>query len=362
MVQEKTAHPLFEGLSPREQVERQWLCIYIFGAIASGFYAYTPTVDLLPPVMVALAASSAVCVGLWKLVAFLVNRGGSSASGHHSSTSSRSTGTAEREQHIPLPTTSAEAIDWIRKCPESDPYRMLCLHKSATQTDIKKAYRQLSLKTHPDKTKISGAEEAFKKLGKVAFILGDEERRAEFDEEEAGNHEMDAEFSDILENLKRMANEMQCSACQRCHPKTKVDRAASASRYSLDSEHMLPSQNGDLWAETEMLFMWHFYLNENGTIYEVTEWAICQGLDRSIEPNSSRVTVRLLPEKEGGRRGGGKKGKKKGKGRNQRRTELTEEEIMEFLAELIRRDMAESYDDDGAPPQRQTKKKGKKKR
>jgi hypothetical protein len=25
-----------------------------------------------------------------------------------------------------------------------------------------------------------------------------------------------------------------------------------------------------------MLFMWHFYLNENGTIYEVTEWAICQ--------------------------------------------------------------------------------------
>lgn len=98
-------------------------------------------------VMVALAASSAVCVGLWKLVAFLVNRGGSSASGHHSSTSSRSTGTAEREQHIPLPTTSAEAIDWIRKCPESDPYRMLCLHKSATQTDIKKAYVQPSMRS-----------------------------------------------------------------------------------------------------------------------------------------------------------------------------------------------------------------------
>ena len=54
------------------------------------------------------------------------------------------------------------AVLRIRKCSTTAYYEILSLEKSASDGEIKKAYRKLSLMTHPDKNGYEGADEAFK--------------------------------------------------------------------------------------------------------------------------------------------------------------------------------------------------------
>ena len=54
--------------------------------------------------------------------------------------------------------------------------------KSATQDEIKKAYRKLAIKYHPDKNPgDKSAEEKFKEASEAYEVLGDEKKRAEYD-------------------------------------------------------------------------------------------------------------------------------------------------------------------------------------
>ncbi len=55
-----------------------------------------------------------------------------------------------------------------------DYYKVLGVNESSSQDDIKKAYRKLSLKHHPDR---GGDEEQFKKINEAYSILGDVEKR-----------------------------------------------------------------------------------------------------------------------------------------------------------------------------------------
>src|SRR3978361_2398859 len=50
----------------------------------------------------------------------------------------------------------------IRKCAATAFYEILSIEKSASDGEIKKAYRKISLLTHPDKNGYDGADEAFK--------------------------------------------------------------------------------------------------------------------------------------------------------------------------------------------------------
>jgi DnaJ homolog subfamily B member 12 len=56
------------------------------------------------------------------------------------------------------------AVIRVRKCNATAFYEILALEKTATDTEIKKAYRKLSLLTHPDKNGYEGADEAFKSM------------------------------------------------------------------------------------------------------------------------------------------------------------------------------------------------------
>ncbi|XP_029907307.1 dnaJ homolog subfamily C member 16 isoform X1 [Myripristis murdjan] len=69
----------------------------------------------------------------------------------------------------------------VKASSEYDPYKVLGVSRSASQAEIKKAYKHLAREWHPDKNKDPGAEDMFIKISKSYEILSNEERRANFD-------------------------------------------------------------------------------------------------------------------------------------------------------------------------------------
>jgi len=62
-----------------------------------------------------------------------------------------------------------------------DYYKTLGISKSASEDDIKKAYRKMALNYHPDKNKSPGAEEKFKEVAEAYEVLSDPEKRKLYD-------------------------------------------------------------------------------------------------------------------------------------------------------------------------------------
>src|SRR5215469_11039974 len=62
-----------------------------------------------------------------------------------------------------------------------DPYLVLGVTKSADTAEIKKAFRKLAKKFHPDQSKDPKAKERFAEVSAAYEILGDEKKRAAFD-------------------------------------------------------------------------------------------------------------------------------------------------------------------------------------
>lgn len=62
-----------------------------------------------------------------------------------------------------------------------DYYKILGISKGASEDDIKKAYRKLALKYHPDKNKTADAEEKFKEVAEAYEVLSDKKKRDVYD-------------------------------------------------------------------------------------------------------------------------------------------------------------------------------------
>lgn len=73
-----------------------------------------------------------------------------------------------------------EVKDFMKRN-KDDYYKVLGVDKSACLDEIKKAYKKLALKFHPDKNQAPGADEAFKIISVAFSVLGDEEKRRNFD-------------------------------------------------------------------------------------------------------------------------------------------------------------------------------------
>ncbi|XP_072486557.1 dnaJ homolog subfamily C member 18 isoform X1 [Notamacropus eugenii] len=71
-------------------------------------------------------------------------------------------------------------VQRIKKCRSY--YEILGVDRHASDEDLKKAYRKLALKFHPDKNCAPGATEAFKAIGNAFAVLSNPDKRLRYDE------------------------------------------------------------------------------------------------------------------------------------------------------------------------------------
>ena len=83
-------------------------------------------------------------------------------------------------------------------------YETLGVQRSASMADVKKAYRRLAMKYHPDRNSEVNAAERFKEVTNAYEVLSDTEKRERYDSELHQFHDFDEA---LAENARRDAGE-----------------------------------------------------------------------------------------------------------------------------------------------------------
>jgi len=87
----------------------------------------------------------------------------------------------------------------------TDYYEILGISKDADEKEIKKAYRALSLKYHPDRNSDPDASEKFQKINEANETLSDPKKREQYDHGGV-DQQLDQEFQDINHIFNMMFN------------------------------------------------------------------------------------------------------------------------------------------------------------
>ncbi len=106
---------------------------------------------------------------------------------------STATTTKAKSQPPPEPEKPKYTAEQVNRCREllskRSYYDVMGVAKSATEDDLKRAYKKLAIKFHPDKNHAPQAGEAFKKVSAAYACLTDPEKKRYYDQtgEEPGN-------------------------------------------------------------------------------------------------------------------------------------------------------------------------------
>lgn len=102
--------------------------------------------------------------------------------------------------------SAQEEEECLRIINIKDYYEVLQVQRNAGDDEIKRAYRKLALKFHPDKNKSKSAEEAFKKVNQAFCVLSDKEKRRNYDmfgdEDSTISKAQAFDIFDLFENMQ----------------------------------------------------------------------------------------------------------------------------------------------------------------
>ena len=205
--------------------------------------------------------------------------------------------------NITMPCTGEEAMKRLLACKGKDPYSILGVTPNCSDDDVKKYYKRQAFLVHPDKNNQPGAEEAFKILVHAFELIGEPEKRAEYDRYVAETQQVEqawSELSDLLSQLHQKmeyaANTIRCTNCGKRHKRIAVPRKPFAARFCAQCKIKHSAKEGDIWAETMVMgFLWHYYACMEGAVYDITDWASCQTNNlRHLKPNSHTVQYRIV--------------------------------------------------------------------
>ncbi|BFZ16727.1 hypothetical protein BsWGS_19766 [Bradybaena similaris] len=208
------------------------------------------------------------------------------------------------EENISLPATGEEAMKRLLACKGQDPYSILGLRADSSNEDIKKYYRKQAVLVHPDKNQEPGAEEAFKILGHAIEMIGEPEKRKQYDSHTLEANEVEAmkEFADMLSKLqakiREAANTMPCDNCRGKHKRVPVERPAYHARFCERCNTRHSAKEGDVWAESTILgFYWHYFALMEGHVFDITEWMKChEEYFNHMKANSHTVMYKIATE------------------------------------------------------------------
>ncbi|MEQ2258074.1 hypothetical protein XENORESO_004669 [Xenotaenia resolanae] len=196
------------------------------------------------------------------------------------------------------PSQELERLLALAEVPEGelDPFMVLGVEVHATETELKKAYRQLAVQVHPDKNKHPRAGEAFKVLRAAWDIVSNPETRREYELKRMAATELSKSMNEFLtklqDDLKEAMNTMMCTKCEGKHKRFEMDRDPAEARFCSECNRCHSAEEGDLWAESSMLGLRiTFFACMEGKVYDITEWAGCQRI--SISPDTHRVPYHI---------------------------------------------------------------------
>lgn len=177
-----------------------------------------------------------------------------------------------------------------------NPFQVLGVEATASDAELKRAYRHLAVLVHPDKNKHPRAEEAFKVLRAAWDIVSNPERRKEYEIKRMAETELTKSMNEFLsklqDDLKEAMNTMMCNKCQGKHKRFEMDRDPLNARYCAECSKLHAAEEGDFWAESSMLGLKITYFAlMDGKVYDITEWAGCQRV--GISPDTHRVPYHI---------------------------------------------------------------------
>src|SRR3990167_8697718 len=209
---------------------------------------------------------------------------------------------------------------------QQDYYELLCLKRGADESEIKKAYRKLAMKYHPDRNSWdSEAEEKFKEIQKAYAVLSDRDKRAAYDQfGHAGVDGMGGSggfggfggfgdvFGDIFENIFSQGGGHRQTRAQRgsdlqYNIQLTLEEAAHGTQIEINVPRHTPcgtcDATGDLFVQVSVKPHAIFTRQDSDLLCEVPISFVVAALGGSIEVPTleGRVTLKIPAETQTGK-------------------------------------------------------------